>query len=105
MSSLLLPLGLLATFGAIALVVVATQLSVADRRRAVHLLEAQVGAAPAADLWEKELSRPFWERVARPFGQAIGSGARRLTPVGARDRIARKIMLAGSPAGWDVERV
>jgi tight adherence protein C len=31
--------------------------------------------------------------------------ARRVTPIDARDRIVRKLLIAGSPAGWDAERV
>jgi tight adherence protein C len=31
--------------------------------------------------------------------------ARRITPIDARDRLARKLLLAGTPAGWDAERV
>ena len=30
---------------------------------------------------------------------------RRVTPIDARDRVARKLLLAGSPSGWDAERV
>src|SRR5437879_768362 len=104
MSSLYLPLSLIATFAAIALLGLAAQLSTVDRRRAVQVLEAQVGT-PSTDLWEEELSRPFWERVVRPLGLGLGSLGRRITPLGARDRIERKLILAGSPPGWDVERV
>ena len=31
--------------------------------------------------------------------------ARRITPLDTRDRIARKLRLAGNPKGWDAERV
>ena len=31
--------------------------------------------------------------------------AKRITPIDTRDRIAKKLVLAGSPAGWDAERV
>ena len=31
--------------------------------------------------------------------------ARRVTPIDARDRIVRKLLLAGSPTGWDAERI
>src|SRR5437867_591281 len=107
MSNLYLPLTLIGTFLAAAFVGLSVQLSVAGRRRAVRLLEAQVGgsSSSSADLWGEELSRPFWERVVRPFGQGIASLGRRITPIGARERIERKLALAGSPAGWDVEKV
>jgi tight adherence protein C len=31
--------------------------------------------------------------------------ARRVTPIDARDRVARKLLIAGSPTGWDAERL
>jgi tight adherence protein C len=31
--------------------------------------------------------------------------ARRVTPIDARNRVSRKLLLAGSPTGWDAERV
>jgi tight adherence protein C len=34
-----------------------------------------------------------------------GGLAKRVTPLDTRDRIARKLVLAGQPAGWDAERV
>ena len=105
MSSLYLPLGLIGIFGAVILAGLAAQLSVVDRNRAVRLLEANVSAAPSSDLWGREMSRPFWERIVRPVGTAIASIGRRLTPLAARERIARKLVLAGSPASWDAERV
>jgi tight adherence protein C len=105
MSSLYLPLGLIASFAAILLLGVAAQLSGVQRRRAVQVLEAQVGSTAQTDLWGQELSRPFWERIVRPFGLGLASLGRRITPIGARDRIERKLVLAGSPAGWDVERI
>jgi len=104
MSSLYLLFGLIGIFAAVVLAGLAAQLSVADRNRAVHLLEAQVGAS-GSDLWSQELSRPFLERVIRPIGSTLASIGRRITPMGARDRIAKKLVIAGSPARWDAERV
>src|SRR4029077_7046738 len=34
-----------------------------------------------------------------------GRFARRITPLDTRDRISKKLLIAGSPAGWDAERV
>ena len=40
-----------------------------------------------------------------PFVGGAGRVAKRITPLDARDRVAKKLMLAGSPEGWDAERV
>ncbi len=34
-----------------------------------------------------------------------GGFAKKVTPIDTRDRIAKKLLLAGSPVGWDAERV
>ena len=75
MSSLYLPFGLIATFGAIVLVIVAAQVSVVQRRRAVEVLEAQIGSTSTAstNVWGNELALPFWERIIRPFGGGVAS--------------------------------
>jgi tight adherence protein C len=43
--------------------------------------------------------------VVVPVVSKAGRIARRVTPLDTRDRVATKLMLAGSPAGWDAERV
>ena len=40
-----------------------------------------------------------------PIVGSAGKLARRVTPLDARERIEKKLLLAGSPAGWDAERV
>ena len=104
MSSLYLPLGLLATFSAVLLVGLAVDAVLADRRRTLQLLRDQVGEV-GTNLRQQELARPFMDRVLVPFVSALGTAARLVTPVGMRDRIARKIVLAGSPPGWDAEKI
>jgi tight adherence protein C len=103
MSSLYLPLGLVATFGAIVLGGLAVQAWLVQNRRAVELLRAQVGELP--NLRQQELSQPFLERALVPFITNLGKAAKRITPIGMRQRIARKLVLAGSPEGWDAEKV
>ena len=36
---------------------------------------------------------------------SAGRVARRVTPIDSRDRISQKLVLAGSPEGWDAERI
>ena len=45
------------------------------------------------------------QRVLIPIVAAAGRVARRVTPLDARDRVAKKLQLAGGPVGWDAERV
>lgn len=106
MSSLLLTLALVATFGAILLSGVAVGGLVAQRRRAMQVLESQVvPVTTQTDLRQVELQQPFLQRVLIPFVAGLGSVARRITPADMRRRIARKLVLAGSPGDWDAEKV
>src|SRR5437764_1000127 len=109
MSEVYLGIALLATFGAVMLFGFAVDFGVSERRKAVRLLEAQVGqlmpVRQAANLREKDLSRSFVERAVIPFIGRIGRAVRRFTPLDTRERLGRKLTLAGAPAGWDAERV
>jgi tight adherence protein C len=104
MSNLYIMLALLGTFGAVALAGVGLELSRAQRSRTTDLLESQVGSL-VPDLRQRELSQPLMRRALLPFVSNIGSLGRRLTPVEMRKRIAHKLVLAGSPAGWDADKV
>jgi len=79
-----------------------------ERKRAFRLLQAQVGGATDAEpanMREQALSRPFVNRALVPVVGGAGKIARRVTPIDTRDRVAKKLILAGSPRGWDAERV
>ena len=107
MSDLLLLVALVATFGFVLLAVYAVDAVMADRKRAVRMLESQVtGGDPAgANLREAELAEPFANRALVPLMTGAAKVARRFTPIDSRDRLARRLVLAGSPPGWDAERV
>jgi tight adherence protein C len=97
-------------FLAILLVGIFIDQSIAEKNRAVRMLESQVvgpsgQAAPNVDLREQEMSEGFQSRVLVPVVTRAGRFAKRITPLDTRDRIARKLQLAGQPAGWDAERV
>lgn len=94
MSSLYLPFGLLAVFGAVVLTMVAGQAVLADRRRALEMLQAQV---PEVDIRGRQLAEPFLDRVLVPMLGSLGDLAKRITPIGMRERIARQLVLAGNP--------
>lgn len=97
-------------FLAIVLVGVFVDQQIGEKRRAVRLLESQVVgpsgvSAPSIDLREQEMSENFASRVLVPVVGRAGRVAKKITPLDTRDRIAHKLLLAGSPAGWDAERV
>ncbi len=86
---------------------VALDQSRSEKNRAVRLLESQVsgGGETHVDLREQEMQQGFGTRVLMPIMAALGRIARRITPLDSRDRIAKKLQLAGTIEGWDAERV
>jgi tight adherence protein C len=105
MSDLWLVLALVGTFSAILLTGFALDGVANERKRAVRLLESQISGASDVNLRDREMSESFSRRALVPVLSAAGRVARRITPLDARDRLTRKLLLAGSPAGWDAERV
>src|SRR5512141_948736 len=110
MSEVWLVLAVLCLFLAIVLVGVFVDQQMSEKRRAVRLLESSVigpsgQAAPNVDLREQEMSQSFGERVLVPVVGRAGRIAKKITPLDTRDRLAKKLVLAGQPAGWDAERV
>src|SRR5919198_6062408 len=104
MSDIYLLLSLFGTFGAIAIAGIVVELGRAERSRTVELLQTQA-PTPLPDVRVQELQQPFAQRAIMPFVTTLGSVGRRITPLDMRKRIARKLVLAGSPAGWDAERI
>jgi tight adherence protein C len=104
MSEAYLIVAVIATFAAVMLGGIAVEITVAEKRRAVEVFETQVGHL-AANLRQEDLRRSFVERVLFPFLRALGGAARRVTPLDMRRKIDKKLVLAGSPAGWDAEKV
>jgi tight adherence protein C len=110
MSEVWLVLAVGCLFFAIVLIGVFIDQSMAERRRAVRLLESQVVnssglASEQIDLREQEMSENFGSRVLVPVVAAATRVAKRVTPLDTRDRLATRLVLAGGPAGWDAERV
>jgi tight adherence protein C len=106
MSTSLLAVGAVAVFLAVFVIAYAVQSIVAERRQVYRTLQAirAVELRPS-DLRNRELARPARERLLKPFYNAALGLARRFTPAGARDGIRRKLVQAGSPFGWDADRV
>ena len=104
MSEVYLAVAMLSTFSAVMLCGFAFEATVGQRRRATKEFEARLENV-AVSLREQELSRSFLSRVLLPSFGTLGKLAQRMTPLGLRKRLAQKLVLAGSPAGWDAEKV
>jgi len=107
MSEVWLVVAIACVFGAVVLFGIFFDLNQSERRRAVRLLESQVAGTQteSVNLREQHLSESFGSRIMVPMVAGAARVARRVTPIDARDRVARKLLLAGSPTGWDAERV
>jgi tight adherence protein C len=106
MSSLWLALTLVGAFLAIFMVGVLLDMFMRERNRTVTLLESSLGqVTDSVDLREEELSGSALNRIVLPAAKRVGKGLVRLTPFDLNARINEKLILAGSPAGWDAERV
>jgi tight adherence protein C len=107
MSEILLVFAIACVFFSVLLVGIALDQRSSEKGRAVRLLESQVAGSTSVpvDLRQQNLARGFSQRVVVPIVARSGRMARRITPLDTRDRIARKLRLAGNPKGWDAERV
>jgi tight adherence protein C len=106
MSEIWMVLAVASAFFAVALIGIAVESGSSEKKRALRLLESQVsGSSQPVSLRDQELEKNFGQRVLVPVVGTAGRVARRVTPLDTRDRVAKKLMLAGSPAGWDAERV
>ena len=96
MSEVWLVLAVGCVVGAIVLFGIFIDLNQSERRRAVRLLESQVaGTSENVNLREQHLSESFGSRILVPVVAGASRIARRVTPIDARDRVARKLLLAG----------
>jgi tight adherence protein C len=102
---LVLILGLIAIFVAIVLLLT-TIGTITSERQAVNRSLAAVRAMDSApDQMKAELDKPFGERVVTPTMGRLTTVGHRFTAGDQSDRIKHKLELAGSPAGWDTDRV
>lgn len=102
---LLLAVGLGGIFVSVILVLGTIGVITAEREQVSRSLKAlrAIDGLPA-DM-RAEYDRPFDVRVLGPArARAIKLG-RRLTPAGRTDKLAQRLEAAGSPVGWDVERI
>ncbi|MEP7060188.1 MAG: type II secretion system F family protein [Actinomycetota bacterium] len=100
-----LVVAIVAVIGAVFLAGVALDPSGGDKTRAMKLLQAQVGSQSIPDLREQSMQENFGKRVLLPVVAGAAKVAKRVTPIDSRQRLEKKLLLAGGPAGWDAERV
>jgi len=106
MSELWLALALVGTFLTVFLIGVFADMALRERGRAVTILASQIGSvSDAPDFGQRPLEGSAVERILMPTARRITRGILRLTPFDLTDRVSRKLVLAGSPARWDAERI
>lgn len=104
MDNLELVLGLGAIFIAVT-VLLATVGVLTGERSAVSRSMAALRRMDAPGDMQAELDKSFEERVLVPARLRMLKIGRRLTPQGQIDKMAKRLESAGSPRGWDVNRV
>jgi tight adherence protein C len=106
MSAVLLVVAATALAGAVFAALFSVQSLIVERRQAYRTIRAlrAIELRPA-DIRNRELAEPARDRVWSPLYRAALALARRLTPIGARQNIERKLQMAGSPIGWNADRV
>jgi tight adherence protein C len=96
----------LAFAAAIGLAVYTVSSSLQERaimRRSIQALEGY--ELQGASVREQEMLGNIGARVIAPVGAAVSKLIHRYTPVGYEQNLARKTTLAGSPAGFEVDRL
>jgi tight adherence protein C len=95
-----------AAFVAALLGVYAASDYVLERRRVMQQLRTMESFELApTDVRARELAAPARTRLIFPGMRRVSAAARRLTPAGVNERLRQELVYAGSPAGWDAERV
>lgn len=102
----MLATGLLLAATSIVLLTVAVTSGVAERRAVYRSLRTMrsVEMSPTA-VRQKQLAAPVTSRVVYPALRRLGHLGRRFTPASVVDRLDQELVYAGSPVGWDGERL
>jgi tight adherence protein C len=101
-----LTVSLFLAFGAMMVAFVAIGDLLLERRQVFLQLRSlrKIEVTPS-DLRGRELAIPFFRRVLVPTLRRFGQFGGRFTPASVVDRLGRELVYAGSPPGWDAERV
>jgi tight adherence protein C len=104
--SVLLVGGVAAIFVAIGLALSVVGVATAEKRQIGKSLAAlEAFSSTPTELVEKELDRPFAERVLAPAATRFTSIGKRLTGQDTSARIQHRLDIAGNPPGWNVDRI
>ncbi|MFA5787779.1 MAG: type II secretion system F family protein [Actinomycetota bacterium] len=99
-------IGILAFFGALVLLAATLQGYVVERRRLYRTLRTiRSIELTASDVRRRELALPLPKRVVAPVFRRLGQAVGQLTPASAVERLRQELIYAGSPSGWDAERL
>lgn len=104
MSNMLLLGGLSAIFISITVLLATVGVLTSERAQISRSMAALNRMGGPADM-QAELDKSFEERVLDPTRARLLALGHRLTPGGQLGKIAQRLESAGSPAGWDVNRV
>ena len=98
--------GVLLAFGAMLLAFIALQDFVLERRQVFKALRSvrAIELTPT-DVRRRELAIPFYQRALVPALKRFGSLSRKFTPASVTERLSKELVYAGTPVGWDAERV
>ena len=93
MSDIWLVLAVASAFFSVVLIGIALEGGGSEKKRALRLLESQVGGSSEAsvNLRDQEMSKNFGQRVLVPVVGTAGRVARRVTPLDTRDRLRKKM--------------
>lgn len=70
-----------------------------------NLVTTNLQRGKVTSLREIRLSRPTSERAVKPLMSWLAGLLQRATPLGAASRLERKLILAGRPTNWPLERL
>jgi tight adherence protein C len=104
-ANLALALGIAAVFIALVLLLSTIGVFTMERQQVNRSLAAVRAIQTTPDVTVRPTSQPFDQRVIQPLMAWFTSVGQRLTPAGQLSGIQRRLNLAGSPVGWDVDRV
>jgi tight adherence protein C len=93
----------IAAVGAVSLGAWSASATLASRTSTRRSMDAMHGYENV-NVRDQEMLESIAERVIMPVGDAISGFVRRLTPMGYAENIRHKMVLAGSPPGYEVDR-
>lgn len=104
-AELMLAAGLAGVFVAVVIVLGTIGALTAERSAVNRSLAAVEAMGSLPEALRPDTDRPFGERVLDPLLARLVRTGRRVTPDHRATQIRHQLEVAGSPTGWDVERV